>query len=377
MAEYSRLMKGNFTIPSTVVNAYIKLPAIPDTVKWWNYTAGATPTSTWIQKGYWDVQMGQGYAMLDFFDTTTDLTTANIAANGISSLSAGLLQQYGPQQQIVSATAANPAVFTVAANTFGVGDVVTFQGLLNSNGSGMNQMSGMQFTVTAVTSTTFTVDWNASGSNYTALSGTLTGAFVKKVLYPDLYFPGVNYIAAIAATGSSPTPPTTTITTTTTHKYCVGQEVGFAIPNIWGTTALNELPNTVIPASPKYYYVVAVPTFNTFVINADPAFLTGSQVFNPNQPISGIPGQSFPQVKAVGDVNTGGVQISSGSPLYPPPQFLGANGKNVSTINGPAIQGAFVNNTFQGFVFGTACYVAGQVGQQVFYEATLHDYSNP
>jgi len=53
----------------------------------------------------------------------------------------------------------------------------------------------------------------------------------------------------------------------------------------------------------------------------------------------------------VGDVNTGGNLISAGSPLYPSPSFPTSSG-GVSTINGPAIRGAFVNNTAQGFIIG-------------------------
>jgi len=41
----------------------------------------------------------------------------------------------------------------------------------------------------------------------------------------------------------------------------------------------------------------------------------------------------------------------AGSPLYPSPSFPTSSG-GVSTINGPAIRGAFVNNTAQGFIIG-------------------------
>ena len=82
---------------------------------------------------------------------------------------------------------------------------------------------------------------------------------------------------------------------------------------------------------------------------------------------------------AVGDVNTGGVVISSGSALYPPPSVNGAN-----TINGPAISGAFVNNTSQGFVIGagvcvtdTAAVLVGANTNVIYWKAYLHDMSLP
>ena len=90
--------------------------------------------------------------------------------------------------------------------------------------------------------------------------------------------------------------------------------------------------------------MISVTNSTTFVVNINS---TGYTAFNTNQTIASVPGLSFPQVLAVGDVNTGGLPICPGSPLYPSPIVNG-----VSTINGPAIQGAFVNNTSQGFIIG-------------------------
>src|ERR1044072_6594879 len=107
----------------------------------------------------------------------------------------------------------------------------------------------MPFTVTVTGATTFTTAWNTNQSKYTALSGSPSGPYVKKVLYPYLYFPGSTVISAIT-TGA-----TTTIDTTSAHNFVVGQEVAFRIPTAWGTTQLNSLPNTTTPGSPIYAYV--------------------------------------------------------------------------------------------------------------------------
>ena len=85
----------------------------------------------------------------------------------------------------------------------------------------------------------------------------------------------------------------------------------------------------------------------------------------------------MPQIVAVGDVNTGGVQISAGSQLYPPPYTMPIGTTRVNTINGPAIQGAFFNNTSQGFVMGAAAAVAAQSGQTIYWRAFLHDGTFP
>ncbi len=366
MAEYSRIAKGHATTLTGGGLAPINLPFQPDTVQWWNFTASTSGGAAgYVTKGYWDVSMGQGAAI---YDVVTVTTLAQVAATtttgGVSTFAAGQLLQYGASVQIVSISKASPASVIATGHGLVSGDVVILTGLYQSTTTGMQQIAGMPFTVTVVDANTFTIPWDTSGSNYTALSGSPAGAVVKKVLYPYLYFPGTNVISGITR-GT-----TTTIDTTCAHNLVVGQEVAFRIPTIWGTYQLNSLPNNLIPGQPIYGYVIAVTDYNTVVVNIDSSAFTA---FVPNQAFASFPGEFFPQMVAVGDVNTGGVQISSGSPLYPSPYSVPIGTTRVNTINGPAIQGAYVNNTSQGFIIGaTSLPTAAQV---VYWEAKLHDLS--
>jgi hypothetical protein len=87
-------------------------------------------------------------------------------------------------------------------------------------------------------------------------------------------------------------------------------------------------------------------------------------------------GRTPPQIVAVGDVNTGGWPISVGSDLYPSPLvFDGFSTTAKRTINGPAIQGAYINNTFMGFVIGSG--VAGSAEDVLFWRAYMHDKNYP
>ncbi len=386
MAEYSRLARGHYTVSggslgSTAPNAkMINLPFQPQTVKLYNYTQAATPALNGVPYLYWDVAMGQGGGLLQAFTAATVLTTDNIVTNGISTFSAGQMLQYGAKIQISGITKANPAVVTTAsAHGYSSGDVVIFQGLYQSATTGMPQIAGIPFTVTVTGATTFTIPWNTNQSNYTALSGSPTGAFVKKVLYPYLYAPGTTVISAIT------TGVTTTIDTTDAHNFVVGQEVAFRIPSEWGTVELNSLPNSVVPGSPIYGYVIAVTDYNTVIVNIDSSAYTA---FNSNVrgngsgTLTSVAGLEFPQIVAVGDVNTGGVQISAGSQLYPPPFTRPIGNVTVDTINGPAIQGAYFNNTSQGFIVGpgagvtlTSAFIGGAAEDVIYWEATYYDYS--
>ena len=373
MTEYSRMVKGSFT--STGAAKVINLPFKPDAVEMWNYSSFGTPANHGVPYAYWDVNMGQGFAVENVFNATPVLTTDIVTANGFSTFEAGQLLQYGPQIQITGITKADPAVVTTATHGLKSGDVVILTGLEQSATTGMQQIAGIPFTVTVTGATTFTIPWNTNQSNYTALSGSPSGAYIRKVLYPYLYFPGVSYISAIT-TGT-----TTTIDTTHAHNLVVGQEVAFRIPTEWGTYQLNSLPNTTIPGSPIYGYVVSVTDYNTVVVNINSTSYTA---FNSNQTFANFPGQFFPQMVAVGDVNTGGVQLSSGSQLYPPPYSVQIGTTRVNTINGPAVQGAYVNNTSQGFIIGAgvgtndaSSVLVGANGNVIYWRAFLHDMSVP
>lgn len=346
MAEYSRLASGTFTTAASPVAQYVNLPFQPQTVKLFNITASSSPAQHAVSTAFWDVNMGQGVATIEYLESASSpwiLAADYVSTGGISTFSAGLALQLGPQLQIASIAKANPTVITTAsAHGLSVGQVVILEGLFQSATTGMPQMSLMPFVITAVGSTTtFTVLWNSNQSNYTALSGSPTGAFVRQVLNPWIYLPGQNFISAIT-TGT-----TTTVTTTNNHNFVVGQEIAFRIPSAWGTSQLNSLPNTSIPGSPVYYYVTSITSNTVFVCNA---VSTGFTAFNSNQTVASVPGLQLPQVVAVGDVNSGGTAYSGGA-LYPSPSFPTFSG-GVPTINGPAISGAFVNNTSQGFVVG-------------------------
>lgn len=367
MAEYSRVAKGHFT--STGAAQAVNLPFQPDAIEMWNYTAAATPAQNGVPYAYWDASMGQGFGLANYFNATPVLSSGAIIANGFSTFYAGLALQFGARQQVVGATKADPIVFNVTAHGYSVGDIVIFEGLYQSATTGMPQICGMPFVITAVGDADhFTVKWNGNQSNYTALSGSPTGAYVKKVLYPYLYSPSVSFISAIT-TGS-----TTTVVTTAPHNMVVGQEVAFRIPAPWGMTQLNSLPNVTIPGSPVYGFVISVTDSKTVVVNINS---TGYTAYTSNQTVASVPGLQFPQLLAVGDVNTGGVAISSGSPLYPSPVVNGA-----STINGPAISGAYVNNTSQGFVIGVGSLVGlasttlvGANASVIYWRAYLSDLS--
>lgn len=388
MAEYSRMAKGSFTATGNA--AIVNLPFIPDFVELWNYTIIKTAAANKVARAWWDNKFLDGSnnpTMVEIYNNSSAVVFDTIQTNGISTFQGGLSLQYGPIVQHTANTdfsisLANPAVVTVSGagitdHGLQTGDWVVFSNLAQTTTTGMQQIAGIPFMVTRTAATTFTINWNTNQSNYTAFNTATStnniGSY-KKILYPNIYFPGETVISAIT-TGA-----TTTISTAGAHQYQVGQEVAFRIPSAWGTIQLNSLPNTLIPGSPIYGYVVSVTDFQNFVVNINSV---GYTAFNSNQTFAGYPGEKFPQVVAVGDVNTGGVQISSGSQLYPSPKYSYSAFNSNSTINGPAILGAYVNNTSQGFLIGsgvtavdtTATLIANT--NIIYWHAYQHDYGQP
>jgi hypothetical protein len=385
MTEYSRMAKGNFTATGT--SAVINLPFVPDYVELWNYSIIKTAATHSVTRAWWDVNLIDGSnnpTMIELYAGSSTATVFDtIATNGIGTFTAGQLLQFGPAYQHTGSTdfsisKANPAVITTTTNHgLTSGQVVMFEGLFQTSTTGMPQINGIPFTVTVVSATTFSIPWNTNQSNYTAFNtSTSTGNIgsYKQVLYPYLYFPGTTFISAIT-TGA-----TTTIVTTDAHNLREGQEVAFRIPTAWGTTQLNSLPNTLVPGSPVYGYVVSVTDYKTVVVNINSSAFTA---FNSNPTVASVPGLSYPQIVAVGDVNMGGTLISAGSQLYPPPFFEPFGTTQVSTINGPGIKGAFVNNTSQGFTIGggvaavdaTATIMAST--NVIYWHAYSHDLGLP
>lgn len=371
MAEYSRIARGTFTSAGTSKAIY--LPFTPQMVKVINYSAAATPAQNGVPFGFWDASMGQGYAVIEAFNATPVLTTDVITSNGISTFSAGIALQYGSLLQISGITKASPAVVTTAsAHGYATGDVVVFTGLYQSSTTGMPQMCNIPFKITVTSTTAFTVPWNSNQSSYTALSASPSGAYVKKVLYPYLYPPSDVVISALSLSAG-----VLTVTTCSDHNFVVGQELAFRIPSTWGSVELNSLPNTSIPGSPIYYYVATVTGNTTFTINYSGSLTT----FATNPTVAVVQaGLTIPQIISAGDINSGGVAYS-GSTLYPSPSFP-TSSSGISTINGPAISGAFVNNTRQGFMIGagvgatlSSAALIGANGNVLYWEAVYADFS--
>lgn len=345
--EYSKLASGQLTVSATGIQQAVTLPFIPDFIEISNSTRAAAASG--VTKAWWMTDMGQGAS----FVTTTGAGPAD-GTSFISASTGGGFSTFtanspalGASIQISGITKASAAVVTTGSNHgLATGDVVILTGLFQSSTTGMPQISNMPFVITRTGATTFTIPWNTNQSNYTALSGSPTGAFVRKVLYPYLYFPGVNYISSISTGAVS-----TTITTTSNHNLVVGSQVDFFIPSQWGSVELTY-PATGQPQSISAY-VTAVNSAVSVTLALNSSAITA---FNSNPTVAqALAGLTPPQMITIGDNNSGAV----------------TNAYLPTTIGAATVGGAFQTNTRQGFIVGAS--VIGTASDVVYWRAYAHD----
>lgn len=319
MTEYNKIAEGYFT--STGVAKFISLPFLPDSFEIWNLTEWGTNTNHLVKSaiGFQNSAAGTAYTTISNGTANNNVT---ITSGGFTFIQAGTYQ-YGPIFTITGITQANLAVVTTSApHGYVTGDVVLIYGT-----TGMLQISGQLYTVTVLSTTTFSIDVDSSG-----FAAAATAGFVKRLLYSNLYVPQASNITAIA-TGT-----TTTITTAINHSFVVGQEVFFVIPQVsttaWGTTQLDTFTYNTANVVPQQAYVTSVPAANQIVVNVNSTGFTAFAFPTSAQAALGI---TFPQVLAIGDQNSGQLNAVTPLPIVPP---------------AITIPGAFYANTRQGVSIG-------------------------
>ena len=320
MAEYSKIMDGYFTVP-TSLRFFLNLPALPDTIEMWNKTQWAStvdPAVLYPQYaiGFQEDPSGSYYEFSQAVNSVPALSSFKGSTGGFYFISAGTYA-YGPTLTISGATNANPIVVTTTTNH----NLSTGDSVLITQTTGMLQISGVVYTVTVISPTTFSI--NVDGSGFAAPA---TGGQVKQLLYPDLYIPEGTSITGVT------TGVTTTIQTALVHSFVPGNEIFFVVSPAWGMIQLdsqNVVNNTGIP---QQAYVIST-TAQSVTVNVNS---TGYTAFAyPTSAAYAMPGSAVTPAQALsaGDQNTG---YSGFPPIVPP----------------ITIPGAYTPNTRQGILFG-------------------------
>lgn len=196
------------------------------------------------------INVGSNQVNIDKFSTST-------ASDGFTYVTTVPMIEAQSANAITSITAASPAVVT-QTNTYSEGDILQFY-----NTTGMLQISGMNFQISSVSGSGYTLTGlRASGFAAAATAGYTRR--ISKMLAVDPQFLYVTEITqatqAVVRTSVDPT-----------AYYVVGMKVNFSVPSSFGMTQINQLTGTIVSLSSTNYTMTVDINSTAFTAFAFPA----------------------------------------------------------------------------------------------------------
>lgn len=256
---FTIVTQGSFT--STGANVKVPLPSSVDYFKTYNFTqmplAPATPVvvmAEWFNgltaanDGFrWKKSANTSVMNLDTFATST-------ASNGFTYVTVSPFVEAAVTGG-TSITAANPAVVTLT-NTYNNGDRVRL-----FNTTGMLQIAGMDFTISSVSGSGFSL----LGLDASGFAAAATAVSARRISTLDAVEPEFLFVTKV--TQANPA----VVTVSQAHNYVVGQKVQFNIPSSFGMTQLSFLPRPATITAVGTYTVTLDVDSSAFTAFAFPA----------------------------------------------------------------------------------------------------------
>jgi len=134
-------------------------------------------------------------------------------------------------QAITGISQANPAVVTLASHGYATGDIVRIY-----NNVVMDQIAGLEWTITKLTDNTFSIPLDTTTAGFPAVE---TGASAQKLFKLSDFYPQKAYVTGITAANPA------VITTSTAHGYVAGQKIRVKCPSVFGMTQIDGLLATI------------------------------------------------------------------------------------------------------------------------------------
>ena len=252
---FTIVTQGTFTQPATAVNQIIPLPSGADYFVSTNLTQmNLAPNPGVCVRGEW---YGGGLTNdNDGLRWTKTLSTNAINISKFSTATASNGFTYvtkfpAPQAALTGTTItnANPAVATVT-NTYSNGDQVVIY-----NAVGMEQISGMTFTISSVSGSGFTL----LGLNASGFSAGATAFTVRRVNQFTPVEPSFLYVTAISQAAQAQ------VTVSQANSVYLGQKLEFTIPASFGMV---QMTNFYMPQSLPVVVTSIVDAYN-FTVNVN------------------------------------------------------------------------------------------------------------
>jgi hypothetical protein len=257
---FTIVSQGTFTQPTTAVSQIINLPTGCDYFKTYNYTKAIANAPTGAFMGEW---FGGGItANNDGIRWSKNGSTAVLVdnfQNAASNPTGGFtyITSFPQPQAALTGTTITKATAAVASvvNTYSNGDQVIIY-----NAVGMQQISGMIFTISSVSGTQFTL----LGLNSSAFATAATSFMVRRItqnpvgVITPVAPPSFQITAVTNAVGAQ-------VTTSQANDVFVGQKLEFTVPASFGMVQLNNY----YQAQSKPIIVNSIIDPYNFTINID------------------------------------------------------------------------------------------------------------
>jgi len=232
MPDFQLIASGSFTSDETAKN--IPLRSDFDYFEVENHTQMATTQTTGrgVMFRWYNGYADDSAFMVSKEDSADTVTYEVVTSGGFTRVDSSVQSPEAAKATSgTDVTAADPAVVTVTAHGYSVGDRVRLYGTAD-----MYQIAGMEFTVTAVPSAnSFTLGYlDASG-----FASPATAGFVRRIPNNPLYVPSVNYITGI--TQANPA----VVTLSITHNLVVGDKVKLHVSDAYGMSQAEGVVGTV------------------------------------------------------------------------------------------------------------------------------------
>lgn len=251
-------------------------------------TWGTNPNAVVQSEYYSSYAAGQATTITE---SGAGVLSATLVAAGGAGFTAVDESTLAPQALVATGTAitaATPAVVSDATSP-AVNDIVQIM-----NTTGMLQIGGMEFTVTAVTGG---VDYTLGYLPAAGFAAAATNADYR-IIPAARYSPERRWITAITAANPA------VVTLSVTHAYTVGDIVSFRVPTAFGMIQMNNLTGEI----------TAINTAtNTITVNID---ASGFDAFAFPASAVGAGGLTFAQVLPVGEIATALDQPTENTTLF-------------------------------------------------------------
>lgn len=211
------------------------------------FGVGATAANDGIR---WKKTNSTNALLIDTFGTTT-------ASNGFTYVTSVPFVEAQAAQPITGISQAAQAI-VLQTNTYSEGDIIQLY-----NTTGMLQIAGMNFQISTVTGSGYTL----IGLDSSAFAFAGTAGFTRRISKMLAVDPQFMYVTAISKAMQA-------VVTTSVDPalyYVVGMKIHFSIPYSFGMTQMNQLTGTILAVDSTNYQVTVDIDSSAFTTFAFPA----------------------------------------------------------------------------------------------------------